>query len=288
MKIIEFEDEKQWLEYRRLGIGASDIPAICGVCPYRTSLQTYISKVFGEEQEDNFWMARGRANEGEARLMFELTRGGEYPPTFCVHEHVPYFFASLDGYNKKDNTILEIKNPGSKVLAMAARGDVPINYMYQIQWQLMISNANRAYYFVYNAETMEQHIIEVYPDLELQKKITKAAHDFWEMVQNQTPPKDKRDTRLVDDETSAIMSRMYDLKQEIKNLSCQYESLKSQLIDMEGEGMSLESERFLFYKSERASIDYKRAAEDFKADLTKYTKPVSITWTIKEKKGESS
>ena len=44
-------DKKEWLRYRKLGIGGSDAGAICGLNPYRTAIQVYQDKISDEIEE---------------------------------------------------------------------------------------------------------------------------------------------------------------------------------------------------------------------------------------------
>ena len=34
-------EKKEWLKYRKRGIGGSDAGAVCGLNPYRTAMQVY-------------------------------------------------------------------------------------------------------------------------------------------------------------------------------------------------------------------------------------------------------
>lgn len=284
MRIINLEDKKQWLEWRRHGLGASDIPAICGVCPYKSALDIYNTKFDTEEQEDNFWMARGRENEPEARAMFEQVKGREYPPLNIEHDQLPHFRASLDGYCEQTRYVLEIKNPGRRTLDLASIGKVPLNYQYQIQWQLFVSGAPKAFYFCYDADTMENHTIELYPDQAIWDKMIPSAHAFWGCVLSQTPPIDKKTTKGVCKTSSNILDEMWNIKGQMKALESEFKNLQIQLLELEGAEFSLENDHVLLYKSERSSIDYKKAAEDSGLDLAKYEKPKTISWTIKERK----
>lgn len=36
---------KEWLQYRRMGIGGSDIAAICGLSKWRSSMHVYLEKL---------------------------------------------------------------------------------------------------------------------------------------------------------------------------------------------------------------------------------------------------
>lgn len=43
--LVETESlsREQWLEYRRLGIGGSDVAAIMGISPFRTARDIYVN-----------------------------------------------------------------------------------------------------------------------------------------------------------------------------------------------------------------------------------------------------
>lgn len=57
-------DKKEWLKYRKQGIGGSDAGAVCGLNPYRTAMQVYQDKVSEEIEEiDNDAMRQGREFE---------------------------------------------------------------------------------------------------------------------------------------------------------------------------------------------------------------------------------
>lgn len=46
-------DKKEWLKYRKGGIGGSDAGAICGLNPYRTAIQVYSDKRTGRRIDMN-------------------------------------------------------------------------------------------------------------------------------------------------------------------------------------------------------------------------------------------
>lgn len=68
-------DKKEWLKYRKGGIGGSDAGAICGLNPYRTAIQVYNDKRTNEIEEfDNEAMREGRdLEEYVARRFMETT-----------------------------------------------------------------------------------------------------------------------------------------------------------------------------------------------------------------------
>ena len=68
-------DKKEWLKYRKNGIGGSDAGAVCGLNPYRTAIQVYQDKISDEVEEiDNEAMRQGREFEDYvARRFMEAT-----------------------------------------------------------------------------------------------------------------------------------------------------------------------------------------------------------------------
>lgn len=57
-------DHKEWLKYRKQGIGGSDAGAVCGLNPYRTAMQVYYDKISDDiEENDNEAMRQGRKSQ---------------------------------------------------------------------------------------------------------------------------------------------------------------------------------------------------------------------------------
>jgi len=119
MKVINLEQNTDaWLDWRRSGLGSSDIASICGVNPYQSALDIYNTKTgFSEEQEPNVFMMRGKKYETEAREMFESIHGKSYPAINIEHDEFGYFKASLDGFCTFNRYIVEIKCSSGKVFS---------------------------------------------------------------------------------------------------------------------------------------------------------------------------
>ena len=57
-------DKKEWLKYRKRGLGGSDAGAVCGLNPYRTAMQVWQDKrTDSTEDIDNEAMRQGREFE---------------------------------------------------------------------------------------------------------------------------------------------------------------------------------------------------------------------------------
>ena len=278
-EIILNQNTPEWLSWRQKGIGSSDIAAIMGVCPFKSALDVYKEKLGGEGQVVNRWMQRGKDNEVYARIRFCEDTGKTFEPLTICHNDNERFIASLDGYCERTKEVLEIKTPGRKTVDMAAKGEIPIHYIMQIQWQLFVSGSELAYYFCDSPDTFEEYTIEVTPNYQLQGRLKEEAEKFLDQLDSGVLPDDGEDF-LEDEVKRAKLDKMGDLKKEIKNLNDQYEDIKKSLAY---EGIrNIKSDRYRFVRSVRSSVDYKKAALDSGLDLTTYEKPVTISWTIKE------
>ena len=138
MRISEDElgqGSEQWLAWRRLGIGGSEIYALAcyadsfaeawgmpelarlkprGVMPsWVTDPNVLAMRKLGlmPEQPSNFHMRRGKRLEPEARSAAAERYGMEFPP-FCLSpDNLPAVRVSLDGFNDKHGMLIEIKAP---------------------------------------------------------------------------------------------------------------------------------------------------------------------------------
>jgi len=182
-------ERNEWLLNRRKGIGASDAPTIMGVSPWTTPYQLWCDKTSTEIPEDigNFATARGNSLEPIARARYELESGLEFPATLAVHKDVPYFMASLDGFNAENNLILEIKCPNAKDHALAVSGAVPEKYFPQLQHQLMVTGATACHYVSYDGFDSIA-VVVVKPDYEYIEKLVMDEHAFWKLVTDKIPP----------------------------------------------------------------------------------------------------
>lgn len=170
-----------WLEWRKSGIGCSEVAAICGVNPFCTALEVYNEKVGLTKKKKNAAMQRGQDFEKEALSVFEMQMGvkDHYKPVCAVHDERNYLKASIDGYCKKTNTLVELKVPNRIVMDMAKAGSLPLYYMYQVQAELMITKAEKAYFACYSPDTFEIYVVVVEPDAFIKWNILSHTENFY-------------------------------------------------------------------------------------------------------------
>src|ERR1700722_13914293 len=170
MKIINLQQgSKEWLDYRKSKVMATDVPVILGSNPWKTTLELWEEKLdFRPPTQLNDAMRRGQELEPEARKLACELIGIEFEPCVCESSEYPWLAESLDGLSKCGRYILEIKCPKEATHIDAINGIVPPYYTDQKQDQLLVTGAEMCYYFSYRPviKNKEYAIIEVYPDLE--------------------------------------------------------------------------------------------------------------------------
>jgi len=146
-----------WKELRRGAIGASEVAAILGVSPWKSSLQLYYEKK-GLEPED-----KGESFARELGLVLEQPIADFYvkltrrvvvrPPVgefwVCRHPTKPHMVATLDGqqvYNRDEKEEILRNRPGVLEIKSASfnkggdwRQEPPIEYQVQVQHQMACS-----------------------------------------------------------------------------------------------------------------------------------------------------
>lgn len=181
----------EWHEDRLKGVGASEVPSIVGLCPYGGTphkvwlVKTRRSKGF----EGNSFTQHGQETEAAARARYEFIHMSDMAPACATHPIYSVCKASLDGISGDGKLILELKCPkGQSTFDMAKAGKVPDHYMAQVQFQLAVSGADMAHFFVYHEESGDDALVEVRPDVEYQGKLIAAVLEFWKFVETDTPP----------------------------------------------------------------------------------------------------
>lgn len=267
----------EWLAWRKEGIGASDVPVILGVSPWRTPYELWQEKTGRREgQAENFAMRRGSAMEATARAAYEAATGIAMQPAEVTHGLLYFMRASLDGITLDGSVILEVKCPGMEDHAKAVAGLIPEKYIPQVQAQLFVSGASRCDYWSFDG--YRGACVAVLPDVEMQERIVAACTAFWHCVTEQTlPPLCERDERK--DVAWRLAAIIYiAAKQDVDRAAENETTARAALLALapdgaKGCGVTLS-------KSERAgTVQYAKALKALapEADLSAYTgKPTTI------------
>lgn len=186
MQLVSLQQRtKEWLDFRRNHICASDAPIIMGVSPYKKADRLYEEKLGDYEIAPNQYMMRGIELEPLALEKFEEETGMMMLPCVGKHEN-GWMAASFDGMTFENDAIVEIKCPGKKDHDLALQGIIPTKYVPQLQHQIYVSGLSMSYYYSFDGENGV--VIEVERDEDYIEIMLEKEYEFWKCIKNLTPP----------------------------------------------------------------------------------------------------
>ncbi len=170
----------EWLELRRKYITASDIPIIMGRSPYKTVEDLINEKTTGQTEtlsQDKIELFK-KAEDIESKARQELIGDGyNFETRVIISKTVPELLASLDGFDQKYNTILEVKYIGRvKLNTLTIDKNLPLHHFIQIQAQLLASGAKKCLYYASDSKNI--FLKDIMPDLDFFELIKKEIKAF--------------------------------------------------------------------------------------------------------------
>lgn len=205
---------EEWLEWRRKGIGGSDVAAIMGISPFRTARDIYYDKlkIVSVEEEDEFddsWVAKEMGNllEPLVAKIFQKKTGFEVfqIKKMFYHPNYPFMLADVDYFVKlPDGTvaILEIKTTDdSRAVEWYRNGEkiVPVYYESQGRHYMAVTDIDRVFYCCLYGRSEDNVIIrEIKRDFEYEDEMIFLEQEFWEeQVKKKVPPPYTESGKLV-------------------------------------------------------------------------------------------
>jgi len=186
---MSYED---WQEHRKLGIGGSDASVVCDISKYKSSIELWMEKTGQlppqEAGEAAYW---GTQLEPLVRTEFTRRTGIEVnkPSVILQSEEYPFMLANLDGTCEVPDVgtcIFEAKT-ASAYKAVEWEDTIPNEYQLQIQHYMAITGYKGTYIAVLiGGNTFRWKFVE--RDEELISMLIELETDFWNHVQNGTPP----------------------------------------------------------------------------------------------------
>ena len=258
----------KWLEWRKQGVGASEIAAILGISPYKTRHDIFLSKTTDQVNETSFIMQRGHDKEIIARAKYELMNGDEFPPALIENDIYPYMRASLDGYNKEKNHVIEIKYCGKNF-----KDTIPDYYNVQCQYQMFLTNATCELVWITDDDQIK--CVPVERDLELIKTIIAEVVAFWDEVKKNNYKEE------ISDEKIYLLKLYKEKSLELKALEDEVEKIKTDLLkDLDKKDYETQYGAIRWIEK-KGNIEYKNIPELNGIDLEPYRKKSSKYWSIK-------
>lgn len=202
---------EQWLNYRRGGIGGSDIAAICGLSKWRTPIHVYLEKL-GEAPEEQ----TSEAAEWGTRLEPVIADkfADEHPEWAITEKKVIYghpehhwAFANLDRMiicPHRGRGILEIKTASEFLRQEWDNDNIPDYYYVQLQWYLFVTGLDWGYFATLIGGNKYREY-EVARDEAMIGQLVRLAGDFWHhyVLAGSCPPVDGSDA------CTTLLSRLY-------------------------------------------------------------------------------
>jgi putative phage-type endonuclease len=192
--VNQIQGSSEWLRQRQQRIGGSEIASVLQVSPYKSRLELWEEKVGIRETKSIGHLPhvkRGVDAEPIARELCEKRYGVTYTTPVIIHPTYPFIAASLDGLC--DDHVLEIKTMGLAKHIAVSTGEIPDYYECQLQWNMMLSGRDRAWFVSYRPEdnTLYDHL--VFAEVSRQNEMLEKAIEFWGWVTNKQKPKDLYD-----------------------------------------------------------------------------------------------
>ena len=173
---------KEWLNYRKMGIGGSDAGAICGLNPYSTAISVFLDKTSQDINEfDNEAMRQGRDLENYvAERFMEATKlKVRKANAIFINEEYPHMLANVDRMIVGKNIGLECKTTNILNADKWKDGDVPAHYQIQCHHCMAVTGAN-AWYIAVIILGKEFKYVKIDRDEEIIRNLISIEEDFWE------------------------------------------------------------------------------------------------------------
>ncbi|WP_035099214.1 YqaJ viral recombinase family protein [Anoxybacteroides tepidamans] len=262
MKIVaSLEDlsHEQWMEYRKKGIGGSDVGAIVGLDKYRSAFSVYLEKIGAisladEESEAAYW---GRTLEETVAAEFSKRSGLEVRTRNELLQHDTYDFmlATLDREVICPNRgigILECKTSSEYLKEEWTGNNIPDSYYVQVQHYLAVTNYSFAYIAVLIGGNKFLYK-EIERDEEVIQYLYRLEADFWNnhVLRKIPPPVDYsgsttdaledlyresvKERRELSDECMEWIGELEQIKKQMKKLALRKQELENRIKHFLGE-----------------------------------------------------
>ena len=175
-------DKKEWLMYRKRGIGGSDAGAVCGLNPYRTAMQVYEDKTTDQIEEfDNEAMRQGREFEDYVAKRFTEATGKKVRRANFMYydENYPFMLADVDRMIVGENAGLECKTASPYLADKWKDGKMPLHYQLQCYHYMSVCNAD-AWYLAVVIYGREFKYYRIEREEEVLRDLRRIEQDFWE------------------------------------------------------------------------------------------------------------
>ena len=228
-------NRKEWLEWRRKGIGGSDAAAIAGLSPWKSPIAVWLEKTGQAEPEEPgeaaYW---GTVLEDVVAREFSLRTGLKTRRRNAILQHPKYewMIANVDRFVVGENIGLECKTTSAYNAKEWEGDEIPAQYIVQVQHYMAVTGA-KSWWIAVLIGGQKFLYKKVERDDELIEQLIEIERDFWEnhVVKNVPPELDGSPA------STELVKRMYpqatlptiDLPSQASELIEQLESIKADI-----------------------------------------------------------
>lgn len=253
--------EEQWLGYRRLGIGGSDVAAIMGQSPFCTGRDLYYDKrgirpVVNEEESNRVAKAVGHRLEDLVAEIFSCKHKLKVYPIRKMFRHPLYPFMQADvdffiEFPDGRTGILECKTSNYHCQDKWANDCVPVNYEYQTRHYMAVMNLDVVYIACLFGNNENEYVDRrIDRDYDLEEEIINEEAYFWneyvtkgieppyvesgdlvlESIRKHYGPADKDVAEIIlPGSDSIILDQYFSLKKEKSELKKKQDAIENQM-----------------------------------------------------------
>lgn len=290
-QVIMEQGSDEWINYRKMGLGASDIPAVLNISPYISANKLWKIKknVITDYDISEYAKMMGELSEEDAREQFNELTGRVYEPACFEREDNPDFRCSLDGYSP-DGQLLEAKFIGNEYFkALQKTREVRPDHYAQLQWQMYVMDAPTCDYFVLNKNS-DRQVITVKRDDEYIKNISTKAWEFMKyMEEDIEPPLGPNDYLAVDGDLALLMDELKTVKMAMDSLKNRDVELRAKIIDMATHSKLEHGDVKFYQNSGKARKNYKGFCEYNNIEIPQeFIQKGKGSWTLRVEKPKKS
>ena len=255
------KDER--MDERKGYIGGSDIAAVMGLSRWKTPLRVWAEKtgnILPEDLSDKEYVQLGSELEDFIAKKFEKVSGIKVrrSPQRYVSKEYPFMACQVDRLVTGTDELCECKNVSAWKAKEWEKEEIPIEYILQVSWQLMITGRKIGYIAaLIGGNSFRFKKIEA--DQELFDKMTDAAKNFWRMVEDKTPPaacaddnealftlypKSNEQIQAVE-EMNDCVATLQKTKADIKELEALQETLEAKLKDVIKGNLGIKTKEYI-------------------------------------------
>jgi len=273
IKIDLEQNSEEWLEFRKLKIGASDAPIVIGISPWKTAYELWQQKTSDLSFDvETLAMTYGKIKEEDIRSWYEKETGDLFTPMVIQSEEHSFMIASLDGISIDRKVILECKTCKEEVFKDAQCGKVPNYYYAQGQHQLACCEAEKVVFVFCHKDSYCK--VDVFPDDDYILDLIEKEKEFFQyVIDREEPPLSEKDyvDMTKDEDWNSVEAEAVLAYTEYTITKKRWDDIKKQLLELTDDG-NARGGYFKITRCNRAgSIDVKKMSEDG-IDVEKYRK----------------